>query len=85
VVAGDLIQLQGQTATAQVVSNDWVNHVLYLNATLSWTNGQGVSLPYYGTAPDQGAFEYVQGSAPEPPAVRRVQASNSTIGTIQHP
>lgn len=68
IVDGDLIQLQGQAVTSQVVSNDWQNNTLYLRAALTWTNGQGVSLPYYGSAPDQGAFEYRPTGAPDPVA-----------------
>lgn len=57
IVTGDTIQLQGQTNTVTVSSNDWANNTLYLSGSLTWTNGQGVSLAYNGTAPDMGAFE----------------------------
>ena len=67
IVPGDLIQLEGQTVTSQVVSNDWENHILHLASPLTWTEGQGVSLPYYGAAPDQGAFEWIPEGRPFPP------------------
>ena len=56
---GDTIQLQGQTTTATITGIS--GNVLTLNASLTWTNGQGVALPYNGTAPDVGAFEYTGG------------------------
>lgn len=72
IVPGDTIQLQGQMATATVLSNDFGNHTLYLSTPLTWTNGQGVSLAYQGSAPDQGAFEWQPGYVPPPPNLRRV-------------
>lgn len=76
IVTGDTIQLQGQTSTAIVSSNDWQNNVLYLASPLTWTNGQGVSLQYNGAAPDMGAYEY--GSGPG----RRVMGSGTYgVGT----
>jgi len=55
---GDLIQLEGQAQTARIVSIDYSNNRITVDRTLSWSAGQGVSLPYYGAAPDIGAFEY---------------------------
>ncbi len=57
-IPGDVIQLQGQTVTSRVLVNDWTNNVLTLDSSLTWTNGQGVSLVYSGSAPDMGAFEF---------------------------
>ncbi len=67
VIQGDLIQLQGQTNTAQITAINGTT--LTLNKSLTWTNGQGVSLPFSGTAPDIGAFEYTPPGAirPAPP------------------
>lgn len=59
IVTGDTIQLQGQTTRVTVTSNDWQNNILYLSGSLTWTNGQGVSVAYAGTAPDMGAYEYL--------------------------
>jgi len=54
---GDLVQLEGQTETARVVSIDYDGNVLELDRALSWTDGQGLSQAYVGTAPDLGAHE----------------------------
>jgi hypothetical protein len=58
-IPGDLIQLEGDTKTARIIDIDYVNNILTLDQPLSWTDGQGVSLAYKGTAPDLGAYEYV--------------------------
>lgn len=55
---GDLIRLANQSETARVVDIDYDNNILTLDKSLSWTSGQGVSLSYYGSKPDMGAFEY---------------------------
>lgn len=55
-VPGDTIQLQGSTNTAVITGIS--GNTITVNSSLTWTNGQGVSLPYSGTAPDAGAFEY---------------------------
>lgn len=55
---GDIVQLQGQTQTARVVSVDLVTRRLLLDQPLTWSSGQGVSLEFAGNGPDYGAFEY---------------------------
>ena len=55
---GDLIQIQGQTATARVIDIDYQNNILTLDKALTWDAGKGVSLTLNGTAPDLGAYEY---------------------------
>lgn len=57
-VEGDWIQLEGQTQKAQVVGIDYEKNVLKLDQALSWKDGQGVSLVYFGKGPDLGAFEF---------------------------
>lgn len=54
---GDLIQLQGQTATARVVAINRSTNTLTLSTSLTWSAGQGVALRYAGASPDLGAFE----------------------------
>ncbi|HEY3245767.1 MAG TPA: right-handed parallel beta-helix repeat-containing protein [Phycisphaerae bacterium] len=54
---GDEIQLQGQTRTARIMKIDYESNTLTLDRPLSWESGQGVSLAYFGAAPDMGAFE----------------------------
>jgi hypothetical protein len=55
---GDLIQLEGQTQRARVIQVDYDNHILTLDQSMTWTDGQGVTLAYEGSAPDIGVFEY---------------------------
>ena len=57
-VAGDLIQLEGQTGIATIISIDYDSHTLTLDTPLSWSAGQGVSLAYQGMVPDIGAYEF---------------------------
>jgi len=59
IVEGDTIQLDGQTPTARITSINYNTNTLTLDRSLNWYAGQGVTLAYSGSAPDQGAFEYV--------------------------
>jgi hypothetical protein len=63
-IPGDLVQLEGDTKTTHVIDIDYVNNTLTLDQPLSWTDSQGVSLAYNGSAPDMGAYEYVEGALP---------------------
>jgi hypothetical protein len=56
IVPGDTIQLQGQTQSAHVARVDYAANTLTVDAPLSWSAGQGVSLAYSGTAPNIGAY-----------------------------
>ena len=58
IVDGDSIQLEGQTQTARITNVNYATNTLTLATSLTWTSGQGVSLPYEGSAPDIGAYEY---------------------------
>jgi len=69
-IAPDAIQLQGQTNTVYILSIS--NNTITVNGSLTWTNGQGVALPYAGNGPDAGACEYglvPPGPPPPPPTV----------------
>jgi hypothetical protein len=55
---GDSIQLQGQTQVAKITSINYSTNMLTVDRSLTWTSGLGVSLPYSGSAPDIGAYEY---------------------------
>jgi hypothetical protein len=57
VVPGDIIQIEGQTATAGIAGVDYGSNTITLDTPLSWETGIGVSLPYSGDRPDQGAYE----------------------------
>ena len=61
---GDTIQLQGQMITAQITSIS--GNAITVNSPLTWTNGQGVALPYSLAAPDVGAFVYMPPPLTEP-------------------
>ena len=56
VIAGDVIQLEGQTQTARITNI--TGNTITLDTALSWSNGLGVSLAYVGSKPDIGAYEY---------------------------
>jgi len=66
-IKGDLIQLQGQTVTAQLLASTQPLRTIMVNTRLTWTNGQGVALPYNGAAPDIGAFEFGANTAKPAP------------------
>ncbi|MDO8624541.1 MAG: hypothetical protein Q7R47_00515, partial [Candidatus Diapherotrites archaeon] len=54
---GDVVQLQNSGQTARLTNVNYATNTLTLDASLSWTAGQGISLPYNGNAPDIGAVE----------------------------
>ncbi|GEM_PF-5092019 len=58
---GDSIQLDGQTTTARIVDINYATNTLTLDRSLTWNNGQGISLAYSGSKPDIGAYEYSGG------------------------
>ncbi|HYE24030.1 MAG TPA: choice-of-anchor D domain-containing protein, partial [Clostridia bacterium] len=64
---GDTIQLQGSGARARVVRIDYATNTLTLNASLTWSSGQGVALAFGGNAPDVGAQE-ADGTTAQPDA-----------------
>lgn len=66
-IDGDLIQLEGQIQTARITNVNYDTNIITVNRTLTWSNGQGVSLQYSGNSPDIGAFEFDSGGIPPPP------------------
>ncbi len=64
---GDLIQLEGESELAYIIDIDYENNILTIDRELSWSQGQGVSLPYDGDRPDIGAFEFNLSYEPPPP------------------
>jgi len=56
-LSGDTVQLMGQKETANVLSVDYATNTLVLSKPLTWTNGQKLSLKYFGNGPDVGAYE----------------------------
>ncbi len=61
-VKGDVIQLEGQDTPIRIVRVDYVSNTLSVDRSISWTQGLGVSLPYSGSKPDIGAFEFIEES-----------------------
>jgi hypothetical protein len=57
IIEGDAIQLEGQTQRAMITKVDYATNAITVDTTLTWTQGQGISLAYDGSAPDIGAFE----------------------------
>ncbi len=55
---GDVIQLEGAKRIMRIVRIDYDTNTITVNGTVSWKNGQGLSLPYSGKAPDLGAYEF---------------------------
>jgi hypothetical protein len=59
-VTGDMIQIFGGSQRARITSVNYSTHTITVDQTLSWIQGQGLSLTYEGTAPDAGAYEIGQ-------------------------
>jgi hypothetical protein len=56
-LSGDTIKTaSGQTAT--ITSIVYATNTITVGSSISWTNGEGISLSYNGTAPDIGYDEY---------------------------
>jgi hypothetical protein len=55
---GDLVRLEGQESDVRIVDVDYEKNILGLSESITWKKGQGVSLPYSGSRPDMGAFEF---------------------------
>jgi hypothetical protein len=57
VVEADLVQLEEQSTAVAITAVDYASNTLTLAEPLTWADGDGVSLPYHGSRPDQGAYE----------------------------
>lgn len=66
IVEGDLIQLMGSSQRARITSVNYSTKVITVDTSLTWTQNQGLALPYAGSSPDAGAFEYSATSTPSP-------------------
>jgi hypothetical protein len=58
IVAGDIIQLQGNPDPLTIVGIDYAANTITVNRPTSWTNGQGIALGRIDAAPNIGAYEY---------------------------
>jgi len=54
---GDEIQLEGDASAITITSIDFNTGSVSVDASVSWSAGDGVALPYNGSAPDIGAIE----------------------------
>lgn len=66
VMAGDLVQV-GSNAPVQIKKVDYSRNLITVNKDISWNKGDGVSLPYSGSAPDIGAIEHNDLAIMSPP------------------
>jgi hypothetical protein len=55
---GDLVRLEGLESDVRIVDVDYEKNILGLSESITWKKGQGVSLPWSGSRPDMGAFEF---------------------------
>jgi hypothetical protein len=56
-IQGDVIQLEGSAQRVRITNIDYGTNTITVNQPITWTQGQGLALPYEGSAPDPGAFE----------------------------
>jgi len=77
IVQGDQVQLQGSQQRVRITSVDYNAKTLTVDTNISWTQGQGIAMPYSGTAPDIGAFESGSGTVkPTPPPNFRIVSAH---------
>jgi hypothetical protein len=72
IIQGDVIQLQGTQQRAHITAVDYSTNTLTLDATFTWTKGQGVALSFEGNGPDVGAFEVTGARIPTAPTNLRI-------------
>jgi hypothetical protein len=56
-VEPDMIQLEGHSQAVTITDIDYSTNTITVDTALDWDAGTGVSLPFFGAAPDQGAYE----------------------------
>jgi hypothetical protein len=55
---GDFVRIGGENYL-RILSIDYDNNIITVDKSIRWIQGEKVSLPYYGTAPDIGSNEYM--------------------------
>lgn len=68
IYAGDILRLEGSTVLLSVGDVNYSTNTITFSNSVSWTQGAGVALNYVGSAPDQGAFEFVSQAPVTPQA-----------------
>jgi hypothetical protein len=63
-VQGDEIQLFGTSQKARITNVNYSTNTITVNNNFTWTQGQGLSLAYEGTAPDVGAYKFPTTATP---------------------
>ena len=85
ITGGDVIQLEGGAETATITHVDYEKNLLTIDRPLRWGEGQGVSLPYSGSAPDIGAYELTpRPSKPHPLALMAADHFRSALKMAFH-
>jgi hypothetical protein len=74
IIEGDEIQLEDSSQRARITEVDYDNNIITVDKGLSWTQNMGISLAYWGSAPDLGAHEYT--------GVVNIENSNYNNNTI---
>lgn|SRR3989338_8946685 len=64
IIQGDNIQLQDTTQRVQIISVNYQSNTVTTDRGLTWTQNQGISLAYEGTAPNIGSYEFPESSLP---------------------
>ena len=85
IIGGDTIQLEGQPGRAIIVSVDYSTGTLTLDRSLSWSDGQGVSLRYGNARPDIGAFEFDDGTSFVSPGRDPALPDSYDLGSYPNP
>jgi hypothetical protein len=58
IISGDRIQIQNKKSTLCITNVDYGTNTIFVDRSITWNKGDGVSLPYAGDSPDIGAFEH---------------------------
>jgi hypothetical protein len=64
IVEGDMLQV-GSNNPVRITRVDYARNTITLASSISWRDNDPVSLPYFGSAPDIGPFEFNSGRARE--------------------
>lgn len=60
ILSGDTIQIGNNIRTITAIN--YSTNTITVNSSVTWTQGMYVSLPYHGSAPDIGVYEYQEGA-----------------------
>jgi hypothetical protein len=70
---GDLIMIEGQTQTFEIIAIDYVTNSITLDQTTTWSVGAGISFTYIDNVPDIGAFEFDNSLAVSTERINKLQ------------